>query len=43
MTGESSKVIVSQIALPVLLARCRAILHHFAEAEKEVGMFTTLC
>lgn len=37
MTGESSKVIVSQIALPVLLARCRAILHHFAEAEKEVG------
>lgn len=43
LTGESSKVIVSQIAGPILVARCRVILHHFAETEKEVGMFTTLC
>jgi len=43
LTGESSKVIVSQIAGPILVARCRAILHRFAEIEKEVGMSTELC
>jgi hypothetical protein len=43
LTGEYSNVIVSQIAIPILLARCRAILHHFAETEKKVGMFSTPC
>ncbi|KAG0558241.1 hypothetical protein KC19_10G013800 [Ceratodon purpureus] len=40
LTGESSNVIVSQIAIPILLARCKAILHRFAEIEKELGNST---
>lgn len=41
LTGESSRFIVSEIAVPILLARCRAILHHFAETEKQAGTFST--
>jgi hypothetical protein len=34
---ESSRVVVSRISIAILIGRCKAILHHFADAEREVG------